>query len=64
MVKPVGVIGEMRLENVEMAVEIIIADPNAHTRLFHSIFTECNPAQHAFFRKTTFAVVHEQKAWC
>jgi len=49
---------------IEVAVEIVIADAKAHTRLFHSIFTERDPAQHAFFRESTFAAVHERKARC
>ena len=37
-IKDVGVVGEMRLENVQIAVEIVIADADPHPGLLHAIF--------------------------
>ena len=39
-VEDVGVVGEMRLEDVQVAVEIVIADAYAHAGLFQSVFAE------------------------
>src|SRR5207249_10647892 len=37
-IKDVGVVGEMRLENVQIAVEMVIADADPHPGLLHAIF--------------------------
>src|ERR1700676_2429584 len=61
-IKTASVADKMRLEQVEMSVEVIVSDPDAHSRLFHSIFTQCNPASDTFFTKGPVAIVHKQQA--
>src|SRR5271154_3443376 len=45
-----------------MAIEIVIADSNAHPGLLFSIVTEGYAAQHTLFAKGTVVVVHEKQA--
>src|ERR1700722_4492867 len=59
VIKDVGIVREVRLEYVEMSVEGIIADADAHTRLFHAIIAQGSPAQHSFFTKRSISIIHE-----
>src|ERR1700727_3029551 len=44
-----------------MAVQIVIAHPNAHSRLLHAVVAECHSAQHTFFAERSIVVVHEKQ---
>src|SRR5438445_11698027 len=46
-----------------MSVEIVVADPNAHSGLFHAIVADRDSAQDTLFPKGSVVVVHEQKTW-
>ena len=61
-IKAAGVFGEMRLEQIKMAVEVVVADAHAHAGLLHAIVAERDTAHHAFFAKRSVMVVHEQQA--
>src|SRR5208337_1276204 len=45
-----------------MPVEIVIANPHPHARLFFSIVTESYPPQYSFFAECSVMVVHEKQA--
>src|SRR5205823_4142382 len=62
-IKDVGVVRKMRLEQIEVSVQVIIADANPHARLLHAIVAQGRTAQHAFFAKSSVTIVHEQKTW-
>ena len=61
MEKPPGVISEVSLEQVQMAVKVVVTYPDAHPRLFHSVIAERNAADYALFAKGTVPLVHQQK---
>src|SRR5216684_9193825 len=44
-----------------MAVQVIIAHPDTHTRLLHAIFAQGRTPQYSFFTKRSISIVHEQK---
>src|SRR5215470_5798314 len=44
-----------------MAVQIVIADSDAHTRLLHAIFAQSRTPQYSFLTKRSISIVHEQK---
>src|SRR5207342_2440392 len=62
-VENIGVIQEMRFEKVEVSVQIVVANPNAHARLLHAIFAQPYTAQDSFFTKRPISIVHEQETW-
>ena len=51
-VEDVRVVGEMRLEDVEVAVEVVVADADAHARLLHAIFAQRHAALERLLRGT------------
>jgi len=51
--KAPGVISEVSLEQVQMAVKVVVTYPDAHPRLFHSVIAERNAADYALFAKGT-----------
>ena len=53
---------EMRLEQIEVAVEIVIAHADAHSGLFLAVFAERHAAHHTLFAKSSVVVVHEKQA--
>src|SRR5271155_3266598 len=52
----------MRLENVKLAIEQIVAHRYAHTRLLHPIFTECYAAFSAFLTESSIPLIDKQEA--
>ena len=62
VIKNAGVVGKVGLEEIEMSVEIIIANPDAHAGLFFAIITERYAAQNALFPERTVVVIHEKKS--
>ena len=61
-IEAVGVFGEMRLEKIDVAVEIVVADADAHAGLLLSVIAERDAAHHAFFAKRAVVIVHEEEA--
>ena len=61
MVENVGVIREVRLEKVQMSVEVIVANRNPHPRLFFSVVAEGYASQHSLFAERSIMVVHEEQ---
>ena len=59
VIEAIGVLCEVGFENIEMAVQIVIADPDSHAGLLHAVFAERHSAQHTFFRKFAFPIVDE-----
>ena len=47
MVQRISILGKVGLEDVEVAIQIVIPDSDAHSRLFHSVIAQgyatCNP---------------------
>ena len=52
----------MRLEQIDVPVEIVIADADAHASLFLAVFAEGHAAHDAFFTEGAIVIVHEQQA--
>ena len=63
VIKAVGVLGEVGFEQIEMTVEIIVANADAHSGLLHAVIAEGYAAEHAFFPKRSVMVVHEEQTW-
>ena len=61
VVENVGVIREVRLEKVQMSVEVIVANRNPHPRLFFSVVAEGYASQHSLFAERSIMVVHEEQ---
>ena len=61
-VEPAGISDEMGLEQVQMPIEVVVANADAHAGLLHAIVAERNAAHHAFFAKRAVMIVHEQQA--
>src|ERR1700724_2300273 len=53
----------MRLEEIEVAVEIIVPHSDAHSRLFLTVFAEGHSANDTLFAKSSVMVVHEKQTW-
>jgi len=54
----IGVLREMRHEDVQVSIQIVVADADSHARLFHSIAAEGNAA----LDRLTEAAFQEQMA--
>ncbi len=54
---------EIGFEDIEPAVEIIVANGDAHSGLFLTVFAVRNAADCAFLAECTVVIVHEQEAW-
>src|SRR5437879_2343171 len=61
-VQDAGVVREVRLEQVEAAVEIVVADPHTHARLHIAILVQRDPAAHADLAERPVVIVAKQKA--
>ena len=62
VVEAVGVVGEMRLEEVEVPVEVVVADPHPHPRLLRAVLAERDAPQDALLAERSVMVVDEQQA--
>src|SRR5438034_4419816 len=61
-IKNVPIIGEVRLEDIEVPIQIIIAHCDAHARLRQAVVVQGHAPQKALFAKRSIVVVHEKKA--
>ena len=53
----------MRLEKIEMAVKVIVPDPDTHSSLLHTIIAQRDTSRYAFFAECSVVIVHKQQAW-
>src|SRR5262249_7968572 len=58
-----GVVGEMRFQDVQIAVQVEIPDANSHSRLFVAIFVQSDAAFEADVFERAVVVIAEQEAW-
>ena len=58
-----GIAFEIGFEDIETAVEIVVAHGRAHPGLLLAIFTIGDAANGAFFAKRAVVIVQEQQAW-
>ena len=61
-IKTILVLSKMSLQDVEMSVQIVIADTDTHARLFTAIVAKGHAAHNALFAKSSIVVIHEQQA--
>ena len=61
-IQHVGVVGEMRLEDVEVAVEIVVADGDAHAGLLHPVLAQRDAALERFFAERAVVLVAKEPA--
>src|SRR5207244_5536479 len=50
-VKNISIVGEIGLEDIQVAVQVIVANPNSHACLLHAVLTKSNPALKGLFPK-------------
>jgi len=62
VVENARVVGEMGFEEVQVAVEVIITDADAHASLLVAIVAEGHATENAFFAERAVVIVHEQQA--
>ena len=60
-IEHVRVVGEVRLEDVEVAVEIVVADADAHAGLFDAVFAERDAALEASSRNVPSWLLRNRK---
>jgi len=61
-VQRVGVVREMTFEEIDMAVEVVVAHADAHAGLFDAVIAKSRAALETFFAECAVAIVHLQKA--
>ena len=61
-VEDVRVVGEVGLEDVDVAVEIVVADAQAHARLFHAVLAQRHAALERFLAERAVVLVAEEPA--
>ena len=61
VIKAVGILRKVSLEQIEMAVQIVIAHSDAHSGLLHAVIAERYSAHYAFFPERSVMVIHEQQ---
>src|SRR5437016_8656172 len=59
-----GVIHEIRFQDIETPIEIIITNGGSHASLFLAVLAEGNAADGALFPESAVMIVHEQQAGC
>src|SRR6478609_6433529 len=52
---------EMGLDDVEVSVEVIVADANAHSGHLLAVRADCDAAHQALFAKGAVVIIQEQK---
>src|SRR5215471_644789 len=60
-VKAIGIPDKVGLEEIQMAVEVVVADANAHPRLFHSVFAQSDSTHDSFFAEGAVMVIHKKQ---
>src|ERR1039457_1009977 len=63
-VQNVSVVGEVRLEDIQVAVQVIIADSHAHAGLLHAILVQGHAALQADIGESAIAFVAHQETGC
>src|ERR1017187_1263144 len=53
----------MRFEDIEVAIEGVVADADAHTRLLTTIVAERDAALNSFFFECAVVLIHEEETW-
>ena len=53
---------EMRLEDVEVAVQVVVAHRNPHAGHLFAVGTDCHSAHQTFFAESAVMVVQQQQA--
>src|SRR5947207_6385056 len=61
-VQNVRIVRKMSLENVEIAVEVEIADRHSHAGLFHPVLVQRHTTHEPLLSKCAVVLVHEQQA--
>ncbi len=57
-----SVIGEVRFQDVDRAIEVIVADADAHAGLLHAVLVQGNAGFETRFGKGAVAIIFEEKA--
>jgi len=60
-VEHAGVVAEVRLEDVQIAVQVVVADRQAHPRLFHPVSVQRHSAFQPDIRKRSVVIVAQQE---
>src|SRR5258708_36670141 len=61
VIEDVSVIGEVGLEQIEVAIKIVIADSDAHARLLHAAFAASAAAQPSFLPKSPSPLIQQEQ---
>src|SRR5436190_23910223 len=61
VIEAVRIVGKVRLEEIEVSVQIVVPDSDAHSRLLAAVLTQRDAAQHTLFAKGAVVIVHEQQ---
>ena len=64
MKQSIRVARKMRFEDIQVAIQVVIANSYPHSCLFHTIRTQGDPAFQAFFRKGIVVAVEKQETGC
>src|SRR6266576_5734248 len=64
VVKIGGVIHEIRFQDVEAPIEIIVTNGSSHASRFLAVLAKGDAADCALFPESTVMIVHEQQAGC
>ena len=62
VIEAARIIGEVRLEEIEVTVEIVVADADAHAGLLGAVIAERDAPHDALLAKRPVVVVDEQQA--
>ena len=52
----------MRLEEIKVTVEVVVADADAHSGLLFAVVAKSHAAQDALFAESAVVIVHEEQA--
>ena len=61
-VEDIGIVGEVRFEDVEVSVEVVVADAHTHAGLFQPVFAERHPSFQTLLAKGAVVLVAKQPA--
>ena len=62
VIEHVGVVGEVRLEDIETAIEVVVANGDAHARLLQSVFAQGGAALEPLLPKGAVVLVAKEPA--
>src|SRR5438067_414407 len=63
-IKNISVVREVGLEEIQVPVQIIVADTDAHSRLLHAVVAKGHSSHYSFLSKSSVMIVHEQQTGC